>query len=287
VKLLSTLKHWVLFGTSIKIRGYEAACIEAWRKALSPEAAHILDQQLQQMTFLQRLSSGKLLTFHSLDHDTLPLTFPNDAEELIVALVEIRTAGNRSTVIARIVLHLGKLSSLEFKTEPRLAGFTNDTDVEVVDIQLIADPMASRTDMKAGRIAEFSIPAWWGCLLRLSKIARIEKYVAPASDQSVQMLIKAHSGLLPDDYLEIIKQSDGVIARGVTILGAHELRSIVLPNHDLCAMAEFDDGDVLCLDESSAIPMLVLLRDDSPTPVPQRFCDALITELQKRSSNPQ
>jgi len=132
--LLSTVKHWVLHGSSVVLRGYELACVDAWRKSLSSEAARILDSQLKHMTFLQRMSRDKLLSFHVANGASLPaeFTFPNNGDELVAALVDLRSDEKHPPTSARIVLHDGRLSSLEFRVEPSSVGLVKRGSVEVI-----------------------------------------------------------------------------------------------------------------------------------------------------------
>jgi hypothetical protein len=286
MSLLSAIKLWALHGSSAALRGYETACIDTWRTTLSSEAASMLDRQLEHLSFRQRLSGDKLLVFHAVKGGTIPADclFPNKADELIAALVEVRADDDHPPITARIVLHGGKLSSLEFKKEPASVGLTRRGNVEIVGIKTIADPMKRSEGIKETRAAEATQPAWHGCLLRLSKLARIDAYFPPAAADAVKAAIGAHAGRLPGEYIEIIRQSDGVQVGGIKVLGASHLRAVVLPGHDLCVLAEIEGGNALCVDEAAATTRLVLLEDDNPVPVAQSFCDALAAALHKGSS---
>ena len=278
--LLSTVKYWVLHGSSAALRDYELACIEAWRKSLSPEATSILDYQLKHLTFLQRMSRNKLLSFHAAEGAMLPaeFTFPNNGTELVVALVDLRADERHSQTSARIVLHNGRLSSLEFRVEPSSVGLIKHGSVEVIRIKMIADPMVKGAGSKVGGDLQTE---WHGCLLRLSEIAKIEAYFPPADDSDMKTALEVHSNL-PEDYIELIRQSNGVRVGRVKVLGVGQLRTVVLPEHDLCVLAEIDGGDAVCIDEASTPTRLVFLKDDYPIAVKQSFCDVLVDAIRDR-----
>jgi len=272
--VLSKVKDWVLYGSNASLREYELVCIEAWRTSLSHEAATILDYQLKYLTFLQRLSRDKLLSFHANKGATLPaeFTFPNNGAEVVVALVDLRADERHSQTSARIVLANGRLSSLEFRAEPSSVGLIKRGSVEVIRIKMIADPMVTGTE---GNVDASLRTEWHGCLLRLSESAKIEAYLPPADDSEVRTALEVHSSL-PEDYIEIIRQSNGLRAGRVKVLGASQLRTVVLPEHDLCVLAEIDGGDAVCVDETYTPARLVFLKDDYPVAVNQSFCGALL-----------
>jgi hypothetical protein len=65
----------------------------------------------------------------------------------------------------------------------------------------------------------------------------------------------------------------------VKALGVSQLRTVVLPEHDLCVLAEIDGGDAVCVDEASTPARLVFLKDDYPVAVKQSFCDVLVNAV--------
>jgi hypothetical protein len=118
-RLLSAIGHWARFGSSAGLRSYERACLLSWRSRLPQEAAILLDRQLQFLTFIQRLSDGKLITFYCREGQ-LPdsVLFPNTDSESIAAIFHLRIDSSPESIRGRIVLHKGRLSSIEFQKVP-------------------------------------------------------------------------------------------------------------------------------------------------------------------------
>ena len=284
LSVLVKLKNLAIYGRSATLRGYEIACLDAWRANLSAEAAAILDAQLAFPSFVQRLSGDKLVVFHGQPGSAKKLSalFPNVADELVASVVEVGPVGGGTAVGVRIVLHRGRLSSLEFKREPASCGLGSSTEAEVLAVRLIANPMQEPLQQVA-RVQPLPPPVWSGCLARMSAISQLEDFRAPISPEALRALGNAHLGL-PEEYLDILRQSDGLRFGDIIVLGSDGLRNIVLPRVDLCVLAEMGD-DCLCVDEVDGSGALVFLRGgEDLVPVALPFCDTLISEFLRRQN---
>jgi hypothetical protein len=133
---LSRLVH-LAFGSN-RLRPYEQACIDAWRSTLPVVLRQKLDGQLSKFDLVQRQARGTKSVFYiardpqyqSWGEDVL---FPDREEDrkVFAATLTGRIGDVAESVRFSIYLHRGRLSSIEFASEPgALTSLTNGLVVE-------------------------------------------------------------------------------------------------------------------------------------------------------------
>jgi len=280
---LRDLLHSLVHGPSVRLRKYELAALQAWRSTLPSDGGERFDRQKEVLRSVHRYSAGRLLVFFP-RQDRLPanLAFPDSSEELLVAIVTVVPRGQREPELeGRIVLHKGWLSSLEFRSQPSKLGFDKGTEVDVKHVKVARDPMR---ESRQG-IGRLSYPHnWGGCFESLNRISVVRPKGQPVDEANRQIILAGWGASFPEDYLEIVSQADGLDIGHVHVLGLTELRSIVLPDHDLIVLAEIESKGVICLERKEEKSQVVFLQDDaeSPEPLTERFCEVIKREILKR-----
>jgi len=104
------------FTSSKRLRPYEDAILNGWRKSLESEVRLILDNQLKRVKFVQRQAADSKVVFYykNVTEDCL---FSNLSPDLHAASVIIGLPfekSDRNILKSDIFLHRGKLSSIEF-----------------------------------------------------------------------------------------------------------------------------------------------------------------------------
>src|SRR5205823_5497977 len=98
-----------------------------------------LDSQLAALDHVQRWSRDKVVPMFMVDGRDFR-AFPNHTPELLAGRLEIVPDGSTGTIRCDIVLHRGRISSLEFSTPPSalLRG-----PFRIRRARLLADPLAA------------------------------------------------------------------------------------------------------------------------------------------------
>jgi hypothetical protein len=201
--------------------------------ALEPRGRAILRTQLDALEIVQRFSKDKLVVFH-LERDALWDRFPNEAEELSVAMVTLETAGGRR-VKAEVVFHGGRISSLELR-----AAVVGEATVR--EIELLADPMSPDTSKRGPGVEGPALEA-----LRAELELPITDVAAPADARRRAAFARRLGVSLPDDFLRLLEETDGFRVGGWLFAGT-AARNVVRDEASLVLVAESEDSQLaLCL----------------------------------------
>jgi hypothetical protein len=239
MRIFRSILHLLLYGGTRTLRAYEVACIDAWKSNLSPQATAGLDRQMRHFNLIQRTPGGALVTLYD-------STDPNGAawdasdffalrtSEVTAARVWLRcpTSQDESDIKADLVLHNGRLSSIEFNKQPRSLriGF------KVVRIKLFLDPM--QPGILGEQISSFDIPGPLGHVLRELKATDLRK---PLPDCERRRLLRTIDALLPDDYLSFVQGTEGATIANWRINGLSEIRRLVQSDQNYYLLAESND----------------------------------------------
>jgi len=115
---------YLAFGSN-RLRPYERVCIDAWRSTLTNELRQKLDKQLEKFDFVQRQARRTKSVFYCIrdpDYKTWgdDELFPNREEDRRVFTGTLTGEIGDITESVRfgVYLHRGRLSSIEFESEP-------------------------------------------------------------------------------------------------------------------------------------------------------------------------
>ena len=96
------------------------------------------------------------------------------------------------------------------------------------------------------------IPKFDGLLGELNNIQSIKQVFKPIGSEFLANYIKRIDSKLPIEYLDIIKQSEGIDFKDCYILGISEIRSTGLDDGNYFHLAEFDDGIITIKEEDKS-----------------------------------
>ena len=96
------------------------------------------------------------------------------------------------------------------------------------------------------------IPKFDGLLGELNNIKSINQAFKPIGSEFLRNYIKRIESNLPAEYLDIIKQSEGVEFEDCYLLGISEIRSTGLDDGNYFHLAEFDDGIIAVKEEDKS-----------------------------------
>ena len=233
----------LLFSGTRELLPYETTCVEAWRENLSTQGVAVLSRQLSRFNLIQRSPDGRLVTFFD-TKDKIYATwssedlFPLRSDEITAARVWLRSAEGRGQpeIKADVVLHRGRLSSIEFNKTPR----SLRTGAQVAKVKTLVDPMRQRED--TAPISVSDIPGELQEWLRKMTATDLRKPLSAAQREELAQTIDAK---LPDDYVELTSATDGATINGWRIYGLSEIRRIVQPGGNFYLLAEARDGRAL------------------------------------------
>ena len=278
MSLVRMLLKRLLYGGTSKLRTVESACIEAWSGRLSTEGAAVLKRQLSRFDLIQRSPDGRVVTFFDTNEDG-HLTWKNEdlfvlrVEEVSVARVWLGTKEYPQVEIkVDVVLHRGRLSSLEFNKSPK--AFRDR--LTVTKVKTLVDPMLhcevpvpiSLTDI-AGDFQEF--------LLRINA-TNLHK---PLSRLLIDEFARTIDAKIPTDYMKLAEVTDGVTIESWRIHGLQQLRRISQPTGNYYLLAEATDGRAIAILQEDEDMQLYIVdpEDDSPKSVNQSLLDYIERDL--------
>lgn len=254
---------------STKLRACESACLEAWKRELSPAAVAILDRQLEFYDLVQRQSADKLVCFYrigdpackKLPEDSL---FPFRAEDTSVARVALRATGSkgRSSLRADISLFRGRFFGLEFNKRPQTV-FPKDVKsekVEVTDVAVLVDPMSVESYETEPLRDTSTLRGWLREWAQERELRELHQPLPPSTrDKIVEHLDTG----LPSDYLELVEQTEGVEVGHCEIHGLSQIRTIVLPDVGLYILAEVEDRGAVGVQQGESDGVLYYLDNET------------------------
>lgn len=190
----SGFTSWVrrlLYAGSGKLRPHEQAVLDAWRGSLSERGRELLDAQLDGFDLVQRHAGDKLVSFYGPGTDAASrVLFPLRARDAAIARVTLRSPQSaRKPLRATIVIHAGRLHSLEFEAAPP----SPSPSYEVERVETLADPLDAGASAAASTAA---LPAEYRALVgtapfverdgwRIHGIAAIRRVVHPEAAYTV------------------------------------------------------------------------------------------------------
>lgn len=258
------LPRW-LYGGTRTLRPHEVYCIDEWKNKLSPAAAKILDRQLQRFNLIQRSSGGTIITFYDLDdrnYSTWTDTdlFVNRSSELTAARIWFysQPPTQPTRIKADIVLHNGRLSSIEFSKPPKslTAVFTASK------VQAFVDPMQPLPSPSKATHSTTIDRGITQTLLHLSATNLRE----PRGQVETNRLTQIIDARLPIEYLQLMSLTDGLTAANWRVFGLSEIRRIVQPTGNFYLLAEATDGRAVGVLQESEDEQLYLISPEKDEP---------------------
>jgi hypothetical protein len=244
MKALSDLLYRLAGST--KLRPYESACLDAWRRELSPQAATMLAKQLRLYDFVQRQSADKATGFFCVG-DLRCTKFPADVlfplrtDGTLVAQVVLRRAVStqQESLRADVFVVDGRLQNITFNKRPRTV-FPRDTrseNIEATDVSVLVDPLEAdpyTTDPLPG---SSGLTGWLLDWAKRWELRDLRKSLPPDLQQRVLQSLDSKP---PADYLELIAQTEGAQAGHCTVNGLSKVWSLVWPDDSFYILADIE-----------------------------------------------
>lgn len=269
--MIRRLLKRLLYGGSSSLRKLEASCLTCLRNALPPQAREILESQLHSIDLIQRFSDEKLVVFHLAEKQAR--LFPNRSPELYAAKLIIPRKSQKS-LVCEFVFHEGRISSMEFNRSPRAIG---PSAVICTGIELLEDLMTSPR-------VEVSSTGGGRMLAAVREQAKVDNAIGPEPLEKQQLLLQRVGAFAaPDDYAELLSETDGFVADGWLFMGTRA-RKIVLSDRTYFVAAESVDGQTaLCFRDGEQKLIIVVYNevDDREEPAGDRFIEAFIKALRE------
>jgi hypothetical protein len=288
----------LMYGGSVRLRGYEATCLDAWRRTLSPEGREILSRQLARFSMVQRQSADRVLAFYDMDDPAAARwsradRFPLDGEAQRVAAVWLHAAdGNR--LKCDVVLHQGRLVSLEFARAPAArfpgaaqasvslaqAGTEGGGHEGLVDEVIVhLDPMRREPVESVPPPNPEALQGWVRDWAARWPVDALKAPRSPAERQAWE----AQAGVsLPPGYRDLVAQTDGGRVGPVTVYGLGEVRRIVLPDRTAWLLADVPGrGELGFIEEQPDAGLFFFGESDEPEPAGPDFRAALEREMDR------
>jgi hypothetical protein len=257
-------------------RPYERTILDALIDKFDSEARSLLSQQIQKVNYVQRHADDKEVNLFSLKWGkpffNKDIKFPMDREEVKVAEVYFYTSANSKSMRATIWFVRGYIFSIEFDQTPKIM---KKDKVQVDKIIVFVNPMIESEKDKKKIITIDGVERTIGNWLKKWKSPRVYK---PLTNKLRNELVDHFNGKLPDDYIDIIAQTDGVETKEFTIYGLKEIRSLIMPDQNYYILATMALKGVLCVEQGSErneIYYLSYERDGVPTNQGLSLCKAV------------
>lgn len=138
-----------------------------------------------------------------------------------------------------------------WKIRPNPKSIMKETAINITSRKINNDPNSfAQTTFKKEKIKP--IPKFDGLLGELSSIESINQVFQPIENQFLENYTKNIDSKLPDEYLKIIKKSEGVDFGNFRILGVSEIYSTGLDDGNYYHLAEFDNGVITVKEEDKS-----------------------------------
>ncbi len=232
----------LLYGGTRSLRSHEQAVLDAFKNKLSGAAIAVLNRQLARLNLVQRSPDGRLVSFFDTSDRTAAAwsveeLFPLRLEETRVARIWVKPSNHPPglpEMKVEIVLHRGRLSSVEFSQSPEPL---ENREVRISEVELIQDPMK--------QVEAQSLPASLSEIepnlrerLKTCQAADLRKPLAAAERERFARAVDAK---LPRDYLELTEATEGAMIHGWRVYGLSQIRKIVQRERSYYILAESPD----------------------------------------------
>lgn len=240
----SSIFHSLIYGKPVELREYELTCLRAVGANLPSATAWKLEKQLQLLRWRYRQTLDRVLLFLPESEDSrLPeeVLFANRGEEVLIASLVIgRTDKEGHNLRARMFGYQGHISSIQFDRSPSECGLSASVPTAVRAFTMVRDPDSDS--------AKGGIPVKWsGVVEEWNARVRVVGLAPPLSGEEQRLIQESMPFALPDDYLDVVRQAEGVRVGPVQILGLGSLRIIPVSEGELVVLGEIENKGTIAI----------------------------------------
>jgi hypothetical protein len=273
--LLQRLTSLLIYGGTLRLRPYEAACLEAWACSLPQEAQDIFRHQVALLDRYKRSRKGRSLSLFPSgwpNGKPLPasLRFALNEDESRVACVRMGCPSKSDLHInATVVLEHGQLICVEFSRELPRACWSSAV---IRDVTTLRDVLAPQGEGKYGSYAEMPPNLRW-----LAVAHPGGSCIPPRTEEEISAFLASFETQLPPEYEDTLRATNGVFAGPVKIYGVGHAWTIPRSDGPFVSIANVCDvGDVAAkLRDHTGALYLLDAEGDAVRPLPGDFSEAL------------
>lgn len=133
----------------------------------------------------------------------------------------------------------GRIWGWKIRPNPKL--IQKIDKIEVTSKKINNDPN-ERVEVRIEKTESKPIPDFGGVIGEIVKVKPIEKAYDPLIPEQIEIFKQKMTTKLPDGYLNIIKQTEGLKFKDFLISGISEIQKTGLDDGDYFHLVEFDDG---------------------------------------------
>src|SRR6266404_5250961 len=204
---------------------------------LQPAAAKLFLEQIEEVDIIRRYAGGKEIIAARRGKR---LQAPNKALELKLAILKIQILKTGKTINAEVFLGTGFFGSIEFDRDPQ-----SHTPPFLTDVKICADPL-EEVAVESPHVPEaqtVELKNW------AADFHPIRTY-KPLPADSRAKLLRSIDAKLPDDYLALLEQSDGLVIEGCSVMGLSEVYEHTEEMMNYYLIAELHDTGMLAIEKS-------------------------------------
>jgi hypothetical protein len=239
--LLQRATSLLIYGGTLRMRPYEAACLEGWARSLPEAAQDIFRRQIALLDRYKRSREGRiLLLFPSGWPNGKPLPtdvrFALNEDESRVARVRMDCSVKADLrVDAIIVLQHGQLTSVEFSRALPRACWAHAV---VRDVTTLRDVLAGEGREAPG--VELPPTLSWLAVTHPGGTC-----MSPRTEEEIKAFISSFETRFPPGYEATLRAANGVSAGPVKIYGVGDAWTIPRPDGPFVSIANVRDvGDL-------------------------------------------
>lgn len=153
------------------------------------------------------------------------IAFPYFEHSELFASLLIKHNSNEDTLTANLSLYNGIITKFEFNQEPRIfysCDSWQDIDPIIIDVQLFFDPLNREHTYIDNGVDALKLSGilqrWYSNDILTSKLS------TPLNETQISMLLSKYDTKFPDEYINIIRQTEGVEL--LDIISIYPLRDI-------------------------------------------------------------
>jgi hypothetical protein len=241
-----------LFARNSDLNDFERWVVDIAADKLKPEVAHILYRRLTAVNKVSRLTNGREINLYTIRHGKPSFSddwrYPDMREEAVLATVTVKHPANRQKLEAEVWIVEG-FFSITFNKEPK--PFFAGVDLKAlpedrVDVKVHYDPMLPQVLETEGTVDTSKLSGWVLDAYRAGTISDLKKQLPAAKRKAALGRLEAH---FPEDYEELIAQTDGARIDAWKVHGPNAIRQVVLEDGSYYILAEADTPHVLAVKE--------------------------------------
>lgn len=254
-----------LFGFNAKspFTPLENSLLLELQRNLKPDTRELLSHQIEAINFVQRHTNSCEVNCYSMRsgkpcHDSA-YQFPNRGLDVKFAVIRFSTSSGAKSWTANFHAVDGYLFSIIFTPSPE--DIQKHDDIQIISVKILHDTMSANNSSRSlTERDKAQLTGWLGTWSQKYQIKNVYQPMQDAERQNLlQDLLQDYEVSFPQDYLELLKQCEGLMVNNVSILGLSQSYEVVLPHWKYLTLAEIANEGILGLREQSDLGCIYFL----------------------------